>query len=74
MLNKNVYYYDNDSFNKIISQVLNFKVTLSPNKLKTDQLTRLSQLERRLRKLEIIVGSEKLALVRSLNDYQINYI
>lgn len=50
-----------------VSPDLSMKTMLKPNLLKIDQSSKIFELEQRLRKLEIIIGSEKLILVRHFN-------
>lgn len=59
--------YSNDMEHHIlknISENLNNEVKKKSNRLNIDQLSKISQLETRLQKLEMIIGSEKLILVR----------
>lgn len=47
-----------------ISQALNFQALIRPNRAQLDQVSQISRLEERLRKLESIIGSSALTLVR----------
>lgn len=49
---------------KNISENQNSKVIKKSNQFNVDKLSKISQLEIRLQKLEKIIGSEKLTLVR----------
>lgn len=46
-----------------ISQPLNFQALIRPNKAQLDQVSQISRLEERLRKLEATIGSGALTLV-----------
>lgn len=50
-----------------ISQALNFQALIRPNKAQLDQVSQVSRLEERLRKLEATIGSGALTLVRAKN-------
>lgn len=54
-----------------VNQALNFQALIRPNRAQLDQVSQISQLEERLRKLEATIGSSALTLVR--NKY-IKYI
>lgn len=47
-----------------ISQALNFQALIRPNRAQLDQVSQISRLEERLRKLEATIGSGSLTLVR----------
>lgn len=47
-----------------ISHALNFQALIRPNKAQLDQVSQISRLEERLRKLEATIGSSPLILVR----------
>lgn len=47
-----------------ISQALNFQALIRPNRAQLDQVSQISRLEERLRKLEGTIGSGALSLVR----------
>jgi hypothetical protein len=47
-----------------VSQALNFQALIRPNRAQLDQVSQISRLEERLRKLEGTVGSGALSLVR----------
>jgi len=49
-----------------ISQALNFQALIRPNRAQLDQVSQISRLEERLRKLEATIGSGALILVRIL--------
>lgn len=46
-----------------VSQALNFQALIRPNKAQLDQVSQISRLEERLRKLEATIGSGALTLV-----------
>jgi hypothetical protein len=59
--------YTNDKERLIFKNIpenLNNKVIKKSIQFKVDKLSKISQLEIRLRKLEMIIGSEQLMLVR----------
>lgn len=47
-----------------VSQALNFQALIRPNKAQLDQISQISRLEERLRKLESTIGTSALTLVR----------
>lgn len=47
-----------------VSQALNFQALIRPNKTQLDQISQISRLEERLRKLESTIGTSALNLVR----------
>jgi len=47
-----------------VSQALNFQALIRPNKTQLDQISQISRLEERLRKLESTIGTSALTLVR----------
>jgi len=47
-----------------VSQALNFQALIRPNKAQLDQISQISRLEERLRKLESTIGTSTLTLVR----------
>lgn len=63
LLNKILYSDNKERVINNIPRVINIKVVSNTNKLKTDQLSQISRLEKRLQKLEIIIGSDKCTLV-----------
>lgn len=48
-----------------VSQALNFQALIRPNRAQLDQVSQISRLEERLRKLEGTIGSGALSLVRN---------
>lgn len=50
-----------------VNQALNFQALIRPNRAQLDQVSQISQLEERLRKLEATIGSSALTLVRNKN-------
>lgn len=62
LLNKILYKENKERTINNIPRVINNKVVSSTNNL-TDQLSQISRLEKRLQKLEIIIGSDKCILV-----------
>lgn len=50
--------------NENVSQALNFQALIRPNRAQLDQVSQISRLEERLRKLEGTIGSGALSLVR----------
>lgn len=51
-----------------INQALNFQALIRPNRAQLDQVSQISRLEERLRKLEATIGSSALTLVRNKNN------
>lgn len=49
-----------------VSQALNFQALIRPNKAQLDQVSQISRLEERLRKLEATIGSGALTFVSIL--------
>jgi len=49
-----------------VSEALNFQALIRPNKAQLDQVSQISRLEERLRKLEATIGTGALTLVRIL--------
>lgn len=47
-----------------VSQALNFQALIRPNKAQLEQVSQISRLEERLRKLEATIGTGALTLVR----------
>lgn len=50
--------------NESASQALNFQALIRPNKAQLEQVSQVSRLEERLRKLEATIGTGTLTLVR----------
>jgi len=49
-----------------VSEALNFQALIRPNRAQLDQVSQISRLEERLRKLEATIGTGALTLVRIL--------
>lgn len=57
-----------------ISQALNFQALIKPNRAQLDQVSQISRLEERLRKLESTIGSSALTLVRLFNIFEFSSV